>query len=102
MTEIKAAKEKRIKDINKDDSRLAISGLIINKSENSLILDDGTSQLKVIFEEPNEFKQGQYIRVIGNLINFNETNELRAEIIQDLNNINKKLHQKVIELLNKD
>jgi len=95
---IQPAKEKKIKNINKEDFKLALSGIVINKEDNSFVLDDGTGQVSV-FLENNNVKNSDYIRVFGNLINFENGIELQAEFIQDLNKIDKKLHQKILDLL---
>lgn len=86
--------EKFTKDISPKDYRVAVSGIVISNG-NGLILDDGTGQVGVL-NSNNGFKEGDYIRVIGKVIPSTPYHYVDAEIIQDLNRMNKQLHQKVI------
>lgn len=92
--------EKQIKDLTKDDVRVAITGLVISKNENSFFLDDGTSQIPVSVQDSEKMRKAKgYVRVFGRLMPFEEGFELQGEIIQDFSKIDKALHKKVRELL---
>lgn len=72
------------------------SGFVVNKEENNFILEDNSSQLKVIFDNTTTvINIGDYVRVFGNILQ-GEDIVLQAQIIQNLNNIDKKLHQKLL------
>ena len=91
-------KEMFIKDLNKEEIKIAISGIIINKDNNHLIIDDTTGTIKVNIE--TDLSINNFVRVFGNLIFYNEDKEIQGHLIQDLNQVNKKLYQKVKALLN--
>ncbi len=84
--------EKQIKNIRENDL-VIVSGIVISTTNNGLIIDDNTSRLIVLTDK--QFKENDYLRVFGRINN----NTLNAEIIQNFNSADKKLHQKVINLL---
>ncbi|MFH1210033.1 MAG: hypothetical protein V1663_04560 [archaeon] len=84
-------KERFIKDI--ESGRICLSGVIISKDNDNIVLDDKTGIITVNIE--TNFDVGNYVRVFG--ICFDDF--LRGEIIQELNNSNKELHRSVKELL---
>jgi len=89
-------KEKYIKSINSEDINVALSGVVINKEDNSFVLDDGTSQILVY---SNIELNGDFIRVFGK-INYNgEEPQLQAFIVQDLSKVDKFLYKKVKDLM---
>jgi len=90
-------KEKQIANLNKEDNLVAISGFIVSANENSFVLDDKTSQIVVLTKDAVNI--GDYIRVFGNLIFNNDEKILQSAIIQNLNSIDKGLHQKVLKML---
>ncbi len=89
-------KEKSINKINESDFRVNVSGFVINKFENGFLLDDGDGQIIVISDE--NVKENDYLSVIGIV---DKSKELRAEIVIDFNKVNKKLHRKIIKMLEK-
>ena len=89
--------EMSIKELKEDNSKVSVSGIVICRDEKGLILDDKSGQISVLIN--NDVKEGNYVRVFGTLINFEESIEVQGEILQNLNNIDKRLHQKVIGLL---
>jgi len=89
--------EKQIKNLNSSDTHIAVSGFIVSKEENSFILDDKTSQILILSTE--DVNIGDYIKVFGNLIFNNNDKLIQANIIQNLNKIDKELHQKVLKML---
>ena len=90
--------EKFIKDISIKDFKVAVSGVIVNKSEKSFLLDDGTGQIAVSSSTVPDY---QYIRVFGKVLPLENGFELQSEIIQDLSKIDKAIHRKIKELLSK-
>ena len=89
-------KEKYIKSINSEDINVALSGVVINKEDNSFVLDDGISQILVY---SNIELNGDFIRVFGK-INYNgEEPQLQAFIVQDLSKVDKFLYKKVKDLM---
>jgi len=87
-------REKEIKNISKKDILISVSGVVVNKGESSFMIDDGSGQVAVLYDK--SVNEGDYVRVLGMVIG---DGEIKAEIVQDLNKIDKKLHRKVIKLL---
>lgn len=95
---ISSAKETLISGISNIGSRVAISGIVLFYNNDSFLIDDGSSQARVIFSNLN-LLQGAYIRAFGVVISIKNGVELQAEIVQDLSNIDKKLHRRLKEIL---
>ena len=94
--QIKPFAEKFVKDLKIEDLKVAVSGIIVNRTENSFLLDDGTGQIRVIGENLPVY---EYVRIFGNLTNLDEGLVLQAEIVQDLSKIDKNLHKKIKSML---
>ena len=90
--------EKFIKDISVQDFKVAVSGVIVNKSDNSFLLDDGTGQIAVSSTLIPDF---QYLRVFGKILPLESGFEIQSEVMQDLSKIDKGIHKKLKELLSK-
>ena len=88
--------EKFIKDLKTEDLKVALSGVIVDKTTNSFLIDDGTGQIRILSEE---VPHHEYVRAYGNLINLDDERVLQAEIVQDLSKIDKLLHKKIKELM---
>lgn len=88
-----AYKETFINEL-KENSKVAISGFIVEKNEGSIIIDDNTGTLPVIIQ--TNLALNTFVRVFGYYAN----NELQGNLIQDLGNVNKELYNKVKLLLN--
>jgi hypothetical protein len=78
----------------RDNSKVAVSGFIVDKKENNIVINDNTGNLPVIIE--TDLELNSFVRVFGNYFN----NQLQADLIQDLSNVNKQLYQKVKSILN--
>jgi len=81
--------------LSNENSLVAVSGFIVSKDESSFVLDDKTSQIVILSKD--EINIGDYVRVFGNLIFNGNEKILQAGIIQNLNEINKELHQKLLK-----
>ncbi|MBS3108460.1 hypothetical protein J4409_01170 [Candidatus Woesearchaeota archaeon] len=90
--------EKLIKDVNENDKKVAISGVIISKEENSVVIDDGSSKIAIFFDQMN-VPDAKYVRVFGRVIPYQEGLQVQADIIQDLSNINYELYKKMIGMM---
>ena len=91
-------REKQIKNLQKEDMLVALSGIIISKGKDTFVLDDGTGNIGVFFDGLQQ-EEESYVRVFGRLSSLEEGMEIQADFVQDLRNIDKKLHKKVIKLL---
>lgn len=98
------AKEKKIKDVNKKDARVKITGTVIGKNENanSIKIDDGTGKVTVLLESEQRFEEigmEDFIRIIGSVLAFDEGFEIKADVIQDFSEVDKELYKKVESVL---
>ena len=76
-----------------------IIGTVAEVLENSIIIEDGTEQLMVFFEETpaKKPKQGDLIRVCGYL-ELEPNKQLKAIIVQDMSAINLETYQQIKDL----
>lgn len=98
------ARTRLIKHLKKDDKRVKVVGIVIKKDleSSSILLDDGTGSVIVIIPSENDFKKvqiGSTVRVFGIVLPYDEGVELRAEIIQNFNNIDKDLYNEIYNLI---
>ncbi len=87
--------EKEIDEIEEDDRRVSLVGTVVRKNTTkySLVLDDGTGEIKIYAENLPEI--GSLIRVIGKTFQ-NSDLELciNAEIIQDFSGFDVSLYKR--------
>lgn len=90
-----AASLKRIADINPEsDIRVRILGRVIDKSNGTLIVDDGSAKAEVVMEQ-TEADVGDVVRVFARVLPLEEGYELRGEIVQDMSQLDMDLYKKV-------
>lgn len=89
-------KEKYIKDLIKDDFNVAVAGMVVNKQDNSFILDDGTGQVMVY---ANNEVSGDFVRVFGRVNTMDNNLHLQGFILQDISKVDKFLYKKVKDLV---
>lgn len=96
--------KKYINDVNPEiDFKVKIVGLVIDKTDSSIVIDDGKGKVRV-FLEPEMLEKidiHQLIAVFGSTIPSEEGFELKADVIQDLTGLNLNLYKKVEELYKK-
>lgn len=90
--------EKIIKDVNADDKKVAISGYVISKEEHSIVIDDGSSEIPVFFDQLN-VPNGRYLRIFGRVILHEEGLQIQADLIQDLSGMDYELYKKMIAII---
>lgn len=101
---IQSAKQKMIIDIKSDDERVQITGYVKNLvEEEQFVLDDNTGDIEVdITNIDFNFKEKDLINVIGVIVKEgDEIKMIRAEIIQDKNQLNFEYYKKLYELKKK-
>lgn len=99
-----SAKPRRISEIKTADEQIRVVGLVVDKKESTLVLDDGTDRLDVLFEDPalvDGIEVGSKIRVFGTPLNIAGAHELHAEIIQNLDDLDLDLYREVMKELRK-
>lgn len=95
---------RRISEIKTGDEQVQVVGLTVDKSESSLVLDDGSGRLNVFFEDPALLKGidvGSKVRVFGTPLNIGDGHEIHAEIIQNLERLDLDLYKKVMHEVRK-
>ncbi|AEH24961.1 hypothetical protein [Pyrococcus yayanosii] len=92
------AVEKKIAEINENDTRVSLIGRVIkvDKLEYMFWLDDGTG-VAVIESEAELPKVGQTVRVIGRVIR-NEEIHIYAEVVQDFSDADLEALEEIREL----
>jgi uncharacterized protein YdeI (BOF family) len=91
-------------DIKSDDERVQITGYVKNLvEEEQFVLDDNTGDIEVdITNIDFNFKEKDLINVIGVIVKEgDEIKMIRAEIIQDKNQLNFEYYKKLYELKKK-
>jgi hypothetical protein len=80
-----SAVEKQIININSADVRIKIMGTVIGIGERSLVLDDGTGKIDIVFDDlPSYLIPGQIIKIIARISPLAEGFECQGECIQQL------------------
>ncbi len=92
------AKERNISDIKPEDIRVGVTGTIIGKQGNIIVLDDGSGKVNVSFEEPVKFRENQLVRVFGRVMPLESGVEIQGEIMQDMEGLDLELKKKVENL----
>lgn len=95
------ALEKNIKEIDPETNRrVRIMGVILNKAESSIFLDDGSGSVRVFTdaEELEKLKEKQFIRVIGRVLPTPDGFDIQAEAVQDMTKLDVDTFKKVREL----
>ncbi len=97
--------KKSINEINPEtDLKIKIIGFVVDKKENTFVIDDGSGKVEVFVDESSRLDNiniNQLIRVFGSTLPMEEGFEVKADAIQDLSNLNINLYKKIGELYNK-
>ncbi|MBI2034870.1 MAG: hypothetical protein HYT11_04025 [Candidatus Levybacteria bacterium] len=86
---------KQISEVAPTDSRVSIIGNVVKTDENSFVLDDGTGKIEVTSDI--QVEMNKLIRIFCSVVD----EKLKADIIQDVNELDLNLFKKVKELYNK-
>ncbi len=92
------ALEKKISELGKDDVRVRLLGMVIDRKDNVIVLDDGTGKINVVFPEPVKTEANKIVRVFGRVIPSEEGFEIQGEILQDMSGLDMSLYEKVSKL----
>ena len=90
--------DRRISEIMAEDMRVSLIGTVIDKQEESIILDDGTGKITIGFDSPVEVETDQIVRVFGRVMPIENGFELQGEIVQDMRGMDRELLRRVREL----
>lgn len=95
-----SATPRRISEIKTADDQVQVIGLVVDEEESTLVLDDGSGNINVLFEDPALVKDvgvGSKVRVFGTPLNVGDTHEIHATIVQNLDDLDLDLYKKVME-----
>ena len=93
-----AAFDRNVSDIVKDDVRVRIVGMVIDKKDNVVVLDDGTGKINVVFDEPVNAEVNKNVRIMGRVMPTEKGFEIQGEILQDMSGLDLGLYKKVRSL----
>jgi len=97
--------KKKIEEINPEtDLKVKIMGFVVDKKEDTFVLDDGSKKIKVFMDNPvivEKINVNQLVRVFGSTLPTEDGFEIKADVVQDLSNLNIDLYKKVEGLYNK-
>lgn len=97
--------KKKIEEINPEtDLKVKIMGFVVDKKEDTFVLDDGSKKIKVFMDNPvvaERINVNQLVRVFGSTLPTDDGFEIKADIVQDLSNLNIDLYKKVEGLYSK-
>lgn len=90
--------ERKISEIGPEDVRVSIIGTVVDRSENKIVLDDGTGTIEIFAGDDliKDSKGKKTLRIIGRVVPENGI-KINAEIIQDFSGFNKDLYERVKE-----
>ena len=94
---VPAYKEKFIEKIEKEDIKIAVSGIIVSKDSGKIVIDDTTGTIPIEIE--TTLGINKFVRIFGVLIPYEEGFEIKGDIIQDLSEIDHEKYVKIKELL---
>jgi len=94
--------KKIITEINPDtDLKVKLIGFVVDKKDDTVVLDDGSGKVNVFVDIPSMMEKinvNQAVRVFGSTLPTENGFEIKADLIQDLTNLNINLYKKVEEL----
>ncbi|MEM5793323.1 MAG: OB-fold nucleic acid binding domain-containing protein [Candidatus Aenigmatarchaeota archaeon] len=96
---------RKISEINPEtDFKVSIIGIVVDKKDDTIIIDDGHGKIQVFVNYPEiteKLKPNQIVRVFGVIVPLDEGFEVKADIVQDLSGFDINLYKKIEELYNR-
>ena len=95
------AQDMKIQEIDPEvNRRVWVLGIVTNKEDSSIFVDDGTGTVQVFAdrEDLKNIKEKQRIRIIGKITPTADSFEISAEAVHDMANIDAELFEKVRKL----
>ncbi|PIO00025.1 hypothetical protein COT72_02555 [archaeon CG10_big_fil_rev_8_21_14_0_10_43_11] len=98
------AKDRKIKHITSNDTRVRVVGVVVKKeqSSSSIVLNDGEENIVVVLPEDAMFSKanvGAMVSVFATVLPYEGGVELKAEAIQDASGLDKDLYTKMYTIL---
>jgi hypothetical protein len=92
--------EKFVKDLNERDRKVAVSGIVIEKSEGGIVVDDGSGCVQVEIE--TDVSEGKFVRIFGFLVWDGKKVEVKGNVLQELSDADRKIYDAVKKLISKN
>ncbi|MDY6777444.1 MAG: OB-fold nucleic acid binding domain-containing protein [Candidatus Nanohaloarchaea archaeon] len=92
------AEPRTIDSINpRDDIRVRVTGTVIEKDEDTILLDDGTGSIDVFLDQEDieALDENDRVRILGRVLPTPDSFEIQGEIIQDANDLDMDLYNDV-------
>ena len=80
-----------LRDIGPEDLRIRVVGRIKSIKNNRAILEDGTDEMTLLFDNPTNLQPGKQVRVFGRP----DKNALVVELVQDMDKLDIDVYNKV-------
>lgn len=96
--------KRKISDIDPNtDSRVRVMGFVVDKKEDTIVIDDGGGKVNVFMESGaiDKLEINQLVRLFGMIMPLENGFEIKADVVQDLSGLNINLYKKVDELYNR-
>ncbi len=93
------AKEKKISEIRENDVRVKVLGVVIDRNETSMVIDDGSGNIEVVADNAPE--TGKFIKAILRILPLMNGFEARLETYQDMEGFDMELYKQAKELANR-
>ncbi len=90
-----SATPKKISEINPErDIRVMLLGKVVDRADGTIILDDGSASAEIVVDQ-QIVNANSVVRVFCRVLPLEDSYELRAEIIQNMNALDMDLYRKV-------
>ncbi|OGI15683.1 hypothetical protein A3K63_04600 [Candidatus Micrarchaeota archaeon RBG_16_49_10] len=100
MPELEFYVRKKISEIDPAaDSKVKAIGLVLERDEDTMVIDDGTGKLRVFGNLPADLKADGMVRVFGLILPGDAGFEMKADIVQDLADLDINLYKAIDELV---
>ena len=88
---------RKIAEINPEtDIRVRLLGRVVEKSESCLIIEDDSGKAEIVAEDMNlDFNKEALVRIFARVLPLEDGFELRAELIQNMNDLDVDLYKKI-------
>ena len=88
---------RKIKEISPEkDIRVRILGRVIDKYNGTVVVDDGSTKAEIIVEEKfDSISANDIVRIFCRVLPLETSYELRAEIVQNMNDLDMDLYKKI-------
>lgn len=96
---------KKIEKIDpEEDVRVRILGTVLEKREDSAVIDDGSKTVEAFLDEEDleKMSENQKVRIFGRVLPTPDSFEIQGEIIQDMDDLNFELYNKVKEIVGEE